>query len=313
MQNGRLLWEYANEFPGNTLPLTENTRVNKHPHGSVFGFLLMDEMGKRHYSLLESMLKGVEKAKIATSYLHFVSELQGTRAVESYGRDCADTEIYAEQQSKEQGMIWIAPYNDIDIISGQGPFQQSSMTNCVTVKLVGCPTPTYLSFYAGGGEIWMANEVVLVTVGGGGLISGIASWFHALNPDILDIIVCQPEVSPYMSLRCERGELITVEPQETLSDRSAGGIEPGSVTFDICRELVHDFILVGESEIAEAIKFMVEKHHKIIEGAAGVALGAFLKDSDRFKGKKVAIVICGSNISVDKLQTVLNIIHNILY
>jgi threonine dehydratase len=124
-----------------------------------------------------------------------------------------------------------------------------------------------------------------------------------------------------MSLSCEPGELlVTIKPQETLSDGSAEGIEPGSVTFDICHELVHDFILlVGESEIAEATikKFIVEKqhqqYHKIIEGAAGVVLGAFLKDSNRFKGKKVAIVICGSNISVDKLQTVLNIIHNILY
>jgi hypothetical protein len=68
MQNGRLLWEYANEFPGNTLPSTENTTVNKDPHGSVFGFST-DEMGKRHCSLLGGMLKGVEKAKIATSYL----------------------------------------------------------------------------------------------------------------------------------------------------------------------------------------------------------------------------------------------------
>ena len=99
--------------------------------------------------------------------------------------------------------------------------------------------------------------------------------------------------------------MVTTEPQDTLSDGSAEGIEPGSVTFDICRELVNDFILVSETEIADAIKFMVEKHHKIIEGAAGVALGAFLKEIDRFEGKKVVIVICGSKISIDKLQSVL--------
>jgi hypothetical protein len=84
MQNGRLLWEYANEFRGNTSSSTDNTTVNKDPHGSVFGFLT-DEMGKRHYSLLGGMLKGVEKAKIATSYLQFVSELQ--EKVQSFAPD----------------------------------------------------------------------------------------------------------------------------------------------------------------------------------------------------------------------------------
>jgi hypothetical protein len=73
-----------NEFPGNTSPLTENTTVNKDPHGSVFGYLT-DEMDKRHYSLLGGTLKGVEKAKIATSYLQFVSELQ--EKVQSFALD----------------------------------------------------------------------------------------------------------------------------------------------------------------------------------------------------------------------------------
>lgn len=84
-----------------------------------------------------------------------------------------------------------------------------------------------------------------------------------------------------MSLSCESGELVTVEPQETFSDGSAGGIEPGSVKFYIRHGLVNDFILVRETEIAEAIKGVVEKHNKIIEGAAGVVLGAFFKEIDR--------------------------------
>jgi hypothetical protein len=84
MQNGQLLWEYANGFPGNSSLLTENTTINKDPHGSVFGFLT-DEMGKRHYSFLGGTFKGVEKAKIATSYLLFVLELQ--EKVQSFAPD----------------------------------------------------------------------------------------------------------------------------------------------------------------------------------------------------------------------------------
>jgi threonine dehydratase len=95
------------------------------------------------------------------------------------------------------------------------------------------------------------------------------------------------------------------DPQPTLSDGSAGGIEEGSVTFDLCRELVDEYVLVTEDEIAAAIRWMVDKHHKIVEGAAGVALAAFQKTESQYQDKKIAIVICSSNIGTDTLQSVL--------
>ena len=73
----------------------------------------------------------------------------------------------------------------------------------------------------------------------------------------------------------------------------------------MCRELVDDYILQTESQIAEAIKWMADKHHKIIEGAAGVALAAYMNRAERFTGKTVAIVICGGNIALEKLNSIL--------
>ena len=198
-----------------------------------------------------------------------------------HGNDCLKTELHARAQAAEKGMVWVSPYNDPVVIAGQGTVGKEILERLPDV------------------------EVVLATVGGGGLISGIAAWIKEHRPET-EFIGCLPENSPEMYLSVMQGELVTLdEPQATLSDGSAGGCEPGAVTFDLCRELVDDYILVSEEEIAGAIRWMADKHHKIIEGAAGVALGAFIKQPARFEGKKVAIVICGANITTATLKSLL--------
>ena len=198
-----------------------------------------------------------------------------------HGRDCLETELFARAQAEAQGRVWVSPYTDPMVIAGQG-----------TV----------------GREILAAQpdvDAVLATVGGGGLISGVASWIRSRRPEA-EIIGCLPENSPEMYLSVQQGEPVTLyEPAETLSDGSAGGLEPGAITFDLCRELVDDYRLVSETQIAAAIRWMVDHHHKIIEGAAGVALGAFLNQPERFTGKNVVIVICGANIATETLKKVL--------
>lgn len=198
-----------------------------------------------------------------------------------FGDDCMQTEVHARAQAEEKDMVWVSPYNDPMVIAGQGTVGKEILDKLPDV------------------------DVVLATVGGGGLISGIAAWINHHRPET-EIIACQPENSPEMYLSVKQGALVILDkPQDTLSDGSAGGCEPGAVTFDLCRELVDDFILVSEEEIADAIRWMAGKHHKIIEGAAGVALGAFMKQAERFEGKKIAIVICGANIATSKLKQLL--------
>jgi threonine dehydratase len=199
-----------------------------------------------------------------------------------HGNDCLETELYAQAQAAEKGMVWVSPYNDPMVIAGQGTIGKEILDRLPGV------------------------DVVLATIGGGGMISGIAAWIKEHRPEV-EIIGCLPEQAPEMYLSVMKGELVMLdEPQPTLSDGSAGGCEPGAVTFDLCRELVDDYILVSEQEIADAIRWMVDKHHKIIEGAAGVALGAFVKEAERFAGKKVAIVICGANITTATLKRLLD-------
>ena len=88
-------------------------------------------------------------------------------------------------------------------------------------------------------------------------------------------------------------------------DGSAGGIEPNAITFELCQHYVDQYILVNEEEIANAILLMLEKHHMVVEGAAGVTVSAYLKEKDRFKEKNVVLIICGGNISIQQLKEII--------
>ena len=98
------------------------------------------------------------------------------------------------------------------------------------------------------------------------------------------VIGCQPAQSPVMKLSVDEGKIVEYNSGKTLSDGSAGGIESGSITFDVCRVGIDKWITVEEDEIENAI-FIAHKYHnnKIIEGAAGVALGAFIKMVEFYK------------------------------
>lgn len=198
-----------------------------------------------------------------------------------HGRDSLQTELFAKQKAASIGAIWVSPYNDPAIIAGQGTIGLELLQKLDQI------------------------DFILATVGGGGLISGIAGAIKPISP-ATKVIGCQPEHSPEMSLSIKEGKIVQLpEYIPTLSDGSAGGLEPGSITFPICRELVDDFILVSEEEIKRGIRFMINVHHKIVEGAAGVAVASYLRDPEAFKGATVVIIICGANIDTEKLREIL--------
>lgn len=91
----------------------------------------------------------------------------------------------------------------------------------------------------------------------------------------------------------------------TLSDGTAGGIEAGAITFDICQNLVDGYVLVSEDEIAESMREFMDSHHQIAEGAAGVAIAAIKKEAAGFQGKNIVAIVCGGNISRETLRKVI--------
>ena len=196
------------------------------------------------------------------------------------GNDSLIAESSAISYAEENNLSFVSPYNDIDVISGQGTIGVEMINQMKDL------------------------DVVFITVGGGGLISGVGGYLKSINSNI-KIIGCSPENSPVMKISLNKGKIIEFESLPTLSEGSAGGIERDSITYNFCEEFIDDFYLVSEEEIAENIKFFIANEKLLIEGAAAVSVAAFLKNKKLFKGMNVGIVICGGNIGNDTLKSIL--------
>ena len=147
-------------------------------------------------------------------------------------------------------------------------------------------------------------DAVFVAVGGGGLMSGIAGLLKSVNPGIR-IVGCQPANSAVMAHSITAGQVIDEPSLPTLSDATAGGMDLDSITFAPCRDFVDEWILVSEEEIAVSMRKFLQSQHQLLEGSAGVALAAIESSRESLQGQTVGAVICGANISLDTLKTIL--------
>ena len=200
--------------------------------------------------------------------------------VRLYGTDGLDTEIHAREYAADNNMVYLSPYNDADIIAGQGSIGVELAKQLPKV------------------------DAVFVAVGGGGLISGIGAFLKSVNNGV-EIISCQPAASAVMTESVKAGEILDLPSDPTLSDGTAGGIEAGAITFDICRDVISRYVVVTEEQIAHAMREFIDSHHMLLEGAAGVAIAGFLELAEEYQGKSVVIVICGGNISRETLKKVI--------
>ncbi|MDX1506731.1 MAG: threonine/serine dehydratase [Woeseiaceae bacterium] len=200
--------------------------------------------------------------------------------VRFFGSDGLDTELHAREYAREHGMFYVSPYNDEEIIAGQGTCGVEIARQLPDV------------------------EAVVIAIGGGGLISGVGSVLKHHNPDIR-VIGAQPAASQVMTRSVEAGEILDLPSEPTLSDGTAGGIEPDAITFDVCRAVTDDYVVVSEEEIASSMRDYMDAEHQLIEGAAGVAIAAMLRKAQELAGKKIVVLICGANISRATLKKAL--------
>ncbi|MCP4156787.1 MAG: pyridoxal-phosphate dependent enzyme, partial [bacterium] len=115
----------------------------------------------------------------------------------------------------------------------------------------------------------------------------------------------QPLHSPVMYESVKAGRIVEMKSKPTLADGTAGGIEPGSITFDICRDNVDEYSLVTEENIAESIRLVLKHHFMLIEGAAALSVASFLKYGHQFKNKTVVLIISGRKLTLEKLKKIL--------
>ncbi|MHC6225288.1 threonine/serine dehydratase [Pseudomonas sp. X10] len=189
--------------------------------------------------------------------------------------DPLSVELEAARQAQLQGKLFVSPYNDRQIIAGQG-----------TIGMELAQQQPQL-------------DAVFVAVGGGGMISGIGTALRHLNPGC-QVIGCWPANAPTLQRSLEAGRIIEMEELDTLSDGTAGGVEPDSITFPICQQVIDRTVLVSEDEIRSAMKQLAQHERWIIEGAAGVALAGALQMAAQYQGKRIAVVLCGRNIMLEK-------------
>lgn len=191
-----------------------------------------------------------------------------------------DAEVKARADAAATGIVYISPYNDLDVVAGQGTLGAELM------------------------EQETGFDAVFICTGCGGLMGGTGTVMKRLSPKTRMVGVW-PQNSVNMLRSLEAGHIVEVPEQPTLSDGSAGAVEPGSVTFPICQAVIDDTETVSEVEIADAMRRIAESERWMIEGAAGVAVAGLIKRREQFKGAKVCVVLCGRNIALDTfLKTV---------
>ena len=200
--------------------------------------------------------------------------------VQYFGTDGLDTEQHAREYAEQNGMLYLSPYNDEQVIAGQG--------TCGIEILEQLPD----------------IDAVFIAVGGGGLVGGVGSVLKTGKPNIA-VYGCQPKASAVMARSVEAGEILDIPSAATISDGTAGGIEAGAITFPLNQSVVDEFVIVDEQQIAAAMRLYIGNEHHAIEGAAGVAVAGLLAKKEELTGQNVVVIICGGNIAEEKLNAVM--------
>ena len=204
-----------------------------------------------------------------------IRRLGGEVLVSGSTYDEAEDEAF--RLEKERGLTMVNPYDDPHTIAGQGTIGLELLEDLPEI------------------------DTVLVPVGGGGLISGIAVALKCASSAIR-VVGVSMDRAPVMYHSLKSGAPIRMEQEETLADALLGGIGlENRYSFRMVQKYVDDFLLVSESEIAEAMVFALERHHLVLEGSGALGIAALLSGRLEDAGDNVAVVLSGSNVDVPLL------------
>ncbi|MER3409939.1 MAG: threonine dehydratase [Thermoleophilia bacterium] len=195
-----------------------------------------------------------------------------------HGETYDEAEEHALELARREGSRYVSPYNDTQVIAGQGTLGLELLRQVRPPFTVVCP------------------------IGGGGLAAGVALAVSAV-PGVR-VVGVECEASAAMRASLDAGRIVSVPVRATLADGLGGNLEPGTVTFALCQRYLADVAVVAEEEIEEAVRFLVRAHGLVVEGAGAVAVAALLAGRVQSEGKAVALVT-GRNIDLRALARLL--------
>lgn len=211
------------------------------------------------------------------------SKLDAIRAAGATLELCADYDA-AERRAKEHGetgaALFISPYSHPDVIAGAGTVGAEILDD------------------------WPDADVIVVPIGGGGLISGIA--IAAAAHVTTAVAGVEVEASTPFAQSLAAGRIVTIDVKPTLADGLAGNLDPDSVTFAIVKNLVRTMAVVGEGSLRDAIAGSIAEERLVVEGAGAAGIAAVLSKALDLRGRRVAVVVSGGNIDSEKLEHVMS-------
>ncbi|AFU17685.1 MULTISPECIES: bifunctional threonine ammonia-lyase/L-serine ammonia-lyase TdcB [Bacillus cereus group] len=232
---------------------------------------------------LSSHLLGI-KSKIVMPTSAPQAKVDATRGYGSevilYGDTFDDAKAKCEEIIKETGETYLHPYDDVEVMAGQGTIGLDILD-----------------------DMWDVDTVI-VPIGGGGIISGIAVALKSFNPSI-NIIGVQADNVHGMKASYDAGKIVEHYEEPTIADGCAVKI-PGTLTFEIVKGLVDDIVTVSEKELEIAMKDLLQRGKAVVEGAGALATAALLAGKvDKYvQGKKVVAVISGGNVDLKRISSV---------
>jgi threonine dehydratase len=196
------------------------------------------------------------------------------------GRDYDEAERMAKAYATQHGAEFISPYNDADVIAGAGTVASEMFEDDPDL------------------------DMIIVPIGGGGLIAGVATAARAIAPRC-EIVGVEVEASNAFQQSVRAGALVEIVPGPTLADGLGGNPDPDTITFDLIQRLVDRIVTVGEGDLAAAITGLVESEHLIAEGAGAAATAALIGSRVEARDRHVGVIVSGSNIDRTRLQSIL--------
>jgi threonine dehydratase len=196
-----------------------------------------------------------------------------------HGKDFSEAQEKCFELQRERGLTLVHAYNDPAIMAGQGTVGLEILEDLPDV------------------------DVVIVAVGGGGLISGIATAVKAKKPNVR-VIAVQPTATASLPSSLKSGRIVAATSSTTIADGLATK-SVGDKTFEVIKQVVDEAITVDDDEIAHAILILLERQKNVVEGAGAASVAALFRVKDQIKGKKVCCVISGGNIDINVLDGII--------